>query len=175
MRTVINTISVSAATGFRMCTCVVGGHPLDLIIDLGAKVSMINQATYRFFFGCCQLETTTTRLSGYAWLQTSEETWPTWNLPEITSEIVHRIQDETKGPSVLYENPNAVTATVVSDDHHTIPSNLCIDDSRFSTLGKLRITSYVDPEISETARMATSSKRFLLNSSANTHTSTGTT
>ena len=67
VRTVINTISISASTGFKMCTCVVGGHPLDLI-DLGAKVSIINQATYRFFFGCCQLETTT-RLSGYGGTQ----------------------------------------------------------------------------------------------------------
>ena len=47
----------------------VGGHPLDLNIDLGAKVSIINQATYRFFFGCCQLGTTTTRLSGYGGTQ----------------------------------------------------------------------------------------------------------
>ena len=68
VRTVINTISVSASTGFKVCTCVMGGHPLDLIIDLGAKVSIINQAAYRFFFGCCQLETTT-RLSGYGGTQ----------------------------------------------------------------------------------------------------------
>ena len=43
---------------------------------------------------------------GPKWLQDSEKTWPTWDIPIITKELLEKIEIETKGPKTLYEISN---------------------------------------------------------------------
>lgn len=65
VRSVVNTISVCARTGFKLCTLVVAHHSLDFIIDLGANVSIMNEATWRRLFSSFALQPTSTQLTGY--------------------------------------------------------------------------------------------------------------
>ena len=50
VRSIINKISTCQQTGFKLCSLVLAGHNLSFIIDLGAKVSIINQETWRRLF-----------------------------------------------------------------------------------------------------------------------------
>ena len=42
---------------------------------------------------------------GPKWLQDSEKTWPTWDIPMITKETLEKIESETKGAKT-YETSN---------------------------------------------------------------------
>ena len=43
---------------------------------------------------------------GPKWLENSEETWPTWDVPVINKEILEKNESETKGPKTFYEISN---------------------------------------------------------------------
>ena len=45
---------------------------------------------------------------GPKWLQDSEKTWPTWDIPVITKEILEKIESETKGPKTFYDISNLI-------------------------------------------------------------------
>ena len=64
VRSIIN-IPTCQQTGFKLCSFVVAGHNLSFIVDLGAKVSIINQETWRRLFPNYKLQTTSTQLTGY--------------------------------------------------------------------------------------------------------------
>ena len=49
----------------------------------------------------CQL-----RWHGPKWLQDSEKTWRTWDIPMITKETLEKIERETKGPKTFYATSN---------------------------------------------------------------------
>ncbi|XP_068749234.1 uncharacterized protein [Montipora capricornis] len=43
---------------------------------------------------------------GPKWLENNEKTWPTWDIPVITKEILEKIESETKDPKTFYEISN---------------------------------------------------------------------
>ncbi len=65
VRSIINKLPTCQQTGFKLCSLVVAGHNLSIIVDLGAKGSIINQETWCRFFGNYRLQTTSTHLTGY--------------------------------------------------------------------------------------------------------------
>lgn len=60
----INIVQSQRAT-FRHCTCRVGGASILLLIDTGAKVSLLNEATYGCYFSHVPLDVAANSLSGY--------------------------------------------------------------------------------------------------------------
>ena len=60
----INTIQ-SKQESFSHCTCLVGGASVPLLIDTGAKVSLLNRRTYDSLFSHIPLTAPTTSLAGY--------------------------------------------------------------------------------------------------------------
>ena len=60
----INTVH-GPQTAFKYLTCTVNGQPIQLLVDSGAKVSILNKHTYDRFFSHTPLQPTTKPLAGY--------------------------------------------------------------------------------------------------------------
>ena len=87
---------------------------------------------------------------GPKWLQDSEKTWPTWDIPIITKEILEKIESETKGPKTLYEISNVTgentTEGKVENKDKSTPSAtpFGMDERKYSSLVRLlRITAWL--------------------------------
>ena len=65
MRSVVNEITTCSRTGFKLCTLTVANHTLKFLIDLGAKVSVLNHPTWKRCSSAYSLRPTTTQLIGY--------------------------------------------------------------------------------------------------------------
>ena len=57
------------------------------------------------------------------WLTLPEQSWATWNIPEITVETLREVDAESKGPKTLYE------AGIIADDN--IPSPFELMDENY--------------------------------------------
>ena len=81
---------------------------------------------------------------GSKWLQNSEETWPTWDIPEITRETLEKIESETKGPKALYETSNLAEESFKEKriEDREIHPPFKIDQTKCSSLLRLlRVTA----------------------------------
>ena len=75
---------------------------------------------------------------GPAWLQNKKEEWPTWDVPPITQTVLENIQQEYKGPKIIYE------ISGITQEKEKIHSPFGIDETRYSSYAKLlRVTAYV--------------------------------
>ena len=73
---------------------------------------------------------------GPTWLTLPEQSWPTWDIPEITEETLPEPDAQSKGPKTFYE------AGIIADDN--IPSPFQVMDENYSSLSKLiRITAWI--------------------------------
>ncbi|XP_074624430.1 uncharacterized protein LOC141882385 [Acropora palmata] len=87
---------------------------------------------------------------GPKWLQDSEKTWPTWDIPITTKEILEKIESETKGPKTLYEisnvtGENTTEGKVENKDKSTpLATPFGMDEKKYSSLLRLlRITAWL--------------------------------
>ena len=78
---------------------------------------------------------------GPKWLQDSEKTWPTWDIPVITKEILEKIESETKGPKTFYEICNEFEN---KDKSSFLATHFGMDEKKYSSLLRLlRITAWL--------------------------------
>jgi len=76
---------------------------------------------------------------GPSWLQVKECLWPTWNLSDITPEVLSQVNSEAKGQKPLIEISNVAGA-----DRNEVSSFLGINEENFSSLRRLlRVTVLV--------------------------------
>ena len=87
---------------------------------------------------------------GPKWLQDSEKTWPTWDIPIITKEILEKIESETKGLKTFYEisnftGENTTEGKVENIDKSTTSATpFGMDGKKYSFLLRLlRITTWL--------------------------------
>ena len=84
---------------------------------------------------------------GPKWLQDSEKTWPTWDIPVITKETLEKIESETKGPKTFYETSNLTGENInegkVENKDKSTPfaTPFGMDENKYSSL--LRITAWL--------------------------------
>ena len=70
------------------------------------------------------------------WFTLPEQSWPTWDIPEITEETLRELDATSKGPKTFYE------AGIIADDN--IPSPFELMDENHSSLSKLiRVTAWI--------------------------------
>ena len=60
----VNIVHSGGAT-FKYLTCDINGRPVKLLVDTGARVSILNKPTYEHLFSHVSLEPATTSLAGY--------------------------------------------------------------------------------------------------------------
>ena len=87
---------------------------------------------------------------GPKWLQDSEKTWPTWDIPVITKEILEKIESETKGPKTFYEISNLTGVNITEgevenkDKSAFLATPFGMDEKKYSSLLRLlRITAWL--------------------------------
>ena len=85
---------------------------------------------------------------GPKWLQDSEKTWPTWDIPMITKETLEKIESETKGPKTFYETSNFAGENIneekveTKDKSASFVTPFRMDEKKYSSLLRLfRITA----------------------------------
>ena len=76
---------------------------------------------------------------GPTWLQLDENCWPSWNLPDVTSEELEQMLSQAKsGSDVIFESSNIVQ----ENEEHQILSVCIIDEKKYSSLRRLlRVTA----------------------------------
>ena len=80
---------------------------------------------------------------GPKWLQGSEKTWPTWDIPVIAKEILEKIESEIKGPKTFYEisnltGENTTEGKVENKDKSTsLATPFGMDEKKYSSLLRL--------------------------------------
>ena len=87
---------------------------------------------------------------GPKWLQDSEKTWPTWDIPMITKETLEKIESETKGPKTFYETSNLAGENInegkveSKDKSASFVTPFRMDEKKYSSpLRLLRITAWL--------------------------------
>ena len=87
---------------------------------------------------------------GPKWLQDSEKTWPTWDIPMITKETLEKIESETKGPKTFYETSNVAGENInegkveSKDKSASFVTPFRMDEKKYSSLLRLlRITAWL--------------------------------
>jgi len=87
---------------------------------------------------------------GPKWLENSEETWPTWDVPVINKEILEKIESETKGPKTFYEISNLTGENTtegkveIKDKLTSLATPFGMDEKKYSSLLRLlRITAWL--------------------------------
>ena len=75
---------------------------------------------------------------GPSWLQSHERNWPSWNLPDITSDDLEQMFQQAKSEGDVYFE----TANVVQESDQE--SACVIDETKYSSLRKLlRVTVFI--------------------------------
>ena len=83
-----------------------------------------------------ELENSSLWWRGPTWLTLPEQSWSTWDIPEITEETLQELDPESKGPKTFYE------AGTIADDN--IPSPFELMDENYSSFSKLiRVTAWI--------------------------------
>ena len=83
-----------------------------------------------------ELENSSLWWTGPTWLTLPKQSWPTWDIPEITEETLRELDAESKGPKTSYE------ADIIADDN--IPSPFELMDENYSSLSKLiSVTAWI--------------------------------
>ena len=87
---------------------------------------------------------------GPKWLENNEKTWPTWDIPVITKEILEKIESETKGPKTFYEISNLTGENTtegkveIKDKLTSLTTPFGMDEKKYSSLLRLlRITAWL--------------------------------
>ena len=83
---------------------------------------------------------------GPKWLEDNEEAWPTWNIPEVTKEILERMESETKSQKTFYETTKLAGEGVHGGKAEVKkePTPFAVDDKKYSSLLRLlRITAWL--------------------------------
>ena len=87
---------------------------------------------------------------GSKWLQDSEKTWPTWDIPMITKETLEKIENEKKGPKTFYETSNMAGENInegkveSKDKSASFVTPFRMDEKKYSSLLRLlRITAWL--------------------------------
>ena len=87
---------------------------------------------------------------GPKWLENNEKTWPTWDIPVITKEILEKIESETKGPKTLYEISNLTGENTtegkveIKDKLTSLTTPFGMDEKKYSSLLRLlQITAWL--------------------------------
>ena len=83
-----------------------------------------------------ELENSSLWWRGPTWLTLPEQSWPNWDIPEITKETLQELDAESKGPKTFYK------AGIIADGN--IPSPFELMDENYSSLSKLvRVTAFI--------------------------------
>ena len=81
---------------------------------------------------------------GPEWINKTENLWPSWNIPEITSEIIDEVKSEVVGPKHMFEMSNIAGEGQSSTDPK---GEFPINEEDFSSMTMLlRVTAYLIPE-----------------------------